>query len=139
MFVDKECLLSDSQDLSQTANSYYSTYCYNLGSTKGDPGSGNTLYVVICVDEAFASAGAATVQFCVIDELDTTLDGSSRIIVQTDDIAYTTLTLGKVIVIPIPAGLITQQYLGLRYDIGTATTTAGTVSAFIALQPPLNP
>lgn len=139
MYVDKQCLLMDAQDLGQVAGDYYSSYAYNLGSVVGDIGSGNPLYVVICVDEAFASAGSATVKFSVIDEADTTLDSSSVEIVSTDTIAYTTLTAGKVIAIPIPAGLITQQYLGLRVDIGTATTTAGTVTAFVALQPPLNP
>ena len=139
MYVDKQCLLSDSQDLSQDAGNFYSTYTYNLGSTTGDPGSGNPLYVVICVDAAFTSAGSATVKFVVIDEADTTLDDSSVEIIATRAIAYTTLTAGKVIVIPIPAGLITQQYIGLKYVIGTATTTAGTVTAFVALQPPLNP
>lgn len=132
--LDKETLLSDSQDLSQTAGSYYSTYAYNLGSTD-DPGSGKPIGVMICVDEAFTSSGSATVQFCVIDESDTTLDSSSVIIVQTDDIAYTTLTEGKTIFLPFPSGLITQQYVGMRYDIGTATTTAGTVSAYIAFDP----
>jgi len=139
MYVDKELLLSDSQDLSQSAGSYYSTYAINLGGTVGDIGSGNPLYLVCCVDEAFTSAGSATVQICLIAEDDTTLDSGSTIIVQTDDIAYTTLTAGKIIVIPVPAGLITQQYIGVRYDIGTATTTAGTISAFIATSPPTNP
>ena len=137
MYVDKQCLLSDAQDLSQDAGNFYSTNTYNLGHTK-DPGTGNPLYVVICVDEAFTSAGSATVKFVVIDEADTTLDDSSVEIIATRAIAYTTLTAGKVIVIPIPAGLITQQYIGLKYVIGTATTTAGTVTAFVALQPPLH-
>ena len=139
MYVDKQCLLSDSQDLSQVAGDYYSTYAYNLGSTTGDPGSGRPLYVVICVDVAFTSAGSATVTFAVIDEADATLDSGSVVIVQTAAIAIASLTAGKTIVIPVPAGLVTQQYLGLKYTIATATTTAGTVVAFVALDAQLNP
>ena len=138
MYVDKELLLSDAQDLSQVAGSYYSTNAINLSGVVGDPGNA-PLYVVICVDEAFTSGGSATVQFDVIDEADATLDGSSVIIVSTRAIAIATLSLGKVIAIPLPAGLITQQYLGLKYTIAVATTTAGTVTAFVAKDLPLNP
>jgi len=134
MFVDKQCLLSDSQDLSQTAGSYYSTYAYNLGHTQ-DPGAGRPIGVVFCVDAAFVGSGA-TVQFDIIDEEDTTLDGSSVVIASTRAIAITSLTLGKVFMLPIPAGIITQQYIGVKYTIAVATTTAGTVSAFIAFDPP---
>jgi len=137
MYVDKQCLLSDGQDLSQTTGSYYSTYAYNLASTY-DVGMGRPIAVVICVDEAFTSGGSATVTFTVIDEEDSTLDGSSVEIVSTRAIAIATLTLGKVIVLPIPAGIITQQYIGMKYTIGTATTTAGTVTAFLAFDAQTN-
>ena len=141
MYVDKDLRLSDSQDLSQTAGSYYSTNAINLSGVVGDIGSGTPLYVVICIDAAFTSAGSATVKFEVIDEEDATLDGSSGVILSTKAFAYddTQIGVGKILVIPLPAGIITQQYLGLKYTIGAATTTAGTVSAFVALQSPLNP
>lgn len=129
MILDFQLQVSSAQDLSQSASDYYSTKVVNMSHVLGDPGSGEPFYLIIVVDEAFASSGSATVQFAVIDEADTTLDGSSVIIVQTRAIAYATLTLGKIIVLPIPAGIITQQYIGMRVDIGTATTTAGTVTA----------
>ena len=139
MFVDKQLLLSDSQDLSQTANSYYSTNAINLSSVVGDIGSGAPKWMNIVVDEAFASSGAATVVFAIIDEEDSTLDDDSVVILQTRALAYTLLTEGKIICIPLPAGLITQQYLGMKYTIAGATTTAGKVSSFISTQPVLNP
>ena len=133
MILDFQLQVSSAQDLSQTASDYYSTKVVNMSHILGDPGGGEPFYLIINVVEAFTSAGSATVQFAVIDEANTTLDGSSVIIVQTRAIAIATLTAGKIIVIPIPAGIITQQYLGVRYDIGTATTTAGTVDASFAL------
>ena len=139
MFVDKQLLLSDGQDLSQTADTYYSSNAINLSSVVGDIGNGAPTWMVFVVDEAFASSGAATVVFAIIDEEDATLDGSSVVILQTAAIAYTTLTEGKTICIPLPAGLITQQYIGASYTIAGATTTAGTVSAFLSPQPVLNP
>jgi len=133
MIQDSLLKVSDGQDLSQVAGSYYSTSAIDTGSTTGDIGAGNQLYFIICVDEAFTSAGSATVTFAVIDEADATLDSGSIVIVQTAAYAIASLTLGKIIVIPLPAGLITQQFLGLKYTIGTATTTAGTVTAFLGI------
>ncbi len=139
MYVDSLLLFSDGQDLSQSTGDFYSTKVLNLGSTK-DPGGGKVMYLVIVVDEAFTSSSStATVKFSLIDEADTTLDSSSVEIVSSDTLIVTRLTLGKAIVIPIPFGLITQQYIGVRYDIGTDTTTAGTVTAFLALDPFTNP
>ena len=131
MILDSLLLLSSAQDFSQTTGDYYSTNVINASVTR-DIGPGEMLALIIVVDEAFTSSSStATVIFSVIDEADTTLDSSSVEIVKTDTLVVTRLTLGKIIVIPIPAGLITQQYLGMRVDIGTDTTTAGTVTAFI--------
>jgi len=129
--VDKELLLSDAQDLSQTAGSYYSTNVVDLGVIR-DVGKGKQLYAVICVDEAFVGAGA-TVVFSVIDDNDGTLDASSVVLLSTPALGVAVLTLGRApIVIPIPGNAMTQRYLGMKYVIAGATTTAGTVTAFLA-------
>lgn len=138
MYVDNSLLFSDSQDLSQTTGDYYSTNVLDLLATT-DIGIGSPVLLVITVDEAFTASGAATVKVSLIDEADTTLDGSSVEIVSTDLIGKARLTLGKVFYLPVPAGLITQRYIGVRYDIGTDTTTAGTMSAFLALDAQINP
>lgn len=138
MYVDRNLLFSDGQDLSQTEASYYSSNALDLGSTL-DLGKGEPMTLVVCVDEAFDSAGAATLKIEIIDEEDKTLDGSSIVIVSTRALAYTLLTLGVIITLPIPAGIITQQFIGVKYTIGGATTTAGTVTAFLALDAQLNP
>ncbi len=131
MYLDSLLKLSDAQDFSQTTGDYYSTNVINANVTR-DIGPGEQLALVIVVDEAFTSSSStATVIFSVIDEADTTLDSSSVEIVKTDTLVVTRLTLGKIIILPIPSGLITQQYLGMRVDIGTDTTTAGTVTAFV--------
>lgn len=142
MYVDKELLLSDSQDLEMSQGTTYSTNAIDLESLR-DIGKGRPISMVITVDEAFTSAGLATVVFFIVDE-DTesdgtvTLDSDSVEIVQTDTLAIARLTEGKVIVIPIPAGLITKQYIGMKYTIGTADTTAGKVSVFLALDAQTN-
>jgi len=136
VYVDKQLRLEDSLDLTGTATTTYSTNAINLSGVVGDPGSGTPLYMVICVEVAFTGAG--TVQFNIVDEADSTIDGSSVVKVSTTTLALTSLTLGKVFAIPLPAGLITQQYIGMSYT-NSGTLTAGTISAFIALSPSTNP
>ncbi len=132
MILDSLLVLSSAIDLSQTTGDYYSGNVLNTNTTKGDIGAGEMLALIIIVDEAFTSSGStATVKFSVIDEADTTLDSSSIEIVSTDALVVTRLTKGKIIILPIPAGVITQQYIGMRVDIAGETTTAGTVTAFI--------
>lgn len=138
MIMDNELTFCESLDCSTTVGNVYSTYALDMGAAAPDIGAGQTLYVVIGVPEAFTSGGSATVQFHVIDEEDTTLDDSSVILVETRAIAYTTLTQGKIIVIPLPVGIMTQRYLGLRVTIAGATTTAGTIDAHLAMDAPSN-
>jgi len=133
MFVDKQTLFSDDVELTTSAD-YYSEFAYNLGSTK-DPGGGRPMYLVICVTEAFVTADSADLVIFLVDEEDNTLAGTSVEIIQTDVLAASRLTLGKVIILPIPAGLITQQYIGVKYTVGTGTFSAGTITSFIALDP----
>ena len=142
MYVDDLLLICEGQQMvGSSAATDYSEATINLSGVVGDPGSGAPLYMIVVVTTAFASSGStATVTFQVRDEADVdVLDSGSTIIVQTDAIIVTTLTEGKVLCIPLPAGLITQQYLGLSCLYGGETVTAGNIDAFIGLHAVLNP
>ena len=134
MALDYELVLSENQDLSQAQGAYYSTKALDLSVVR-DIGKGNPLYLVIVVDEAFdSSGGAATVVFSLISNDSTTLSSSPTTILSTPALGEAVLTQGRApIVIPIPMG-IAEQYIGVMYTIGGETTTAGTVSAFIAME-----
>ena len=137
MFMDAENLFTATAiDLEGTNGGVvYGDQAINMGSTK-DPGGGRPMYMVIVIDEAVTSANSTgTIVFALVDEEDETITTTSVEIVQTDPLLVTRLTLGKVIVIPIPAGIITQQYLGVRITIGGEDTTAGTATIFLALDP----
>ncbi len=139
MFVDYQLLLSDSQDLSQTQADYSSSNIIDLSSATGrEIGRGKAIAVVITVDEAFDSSGSATVTFHLVVNADEDLTTTPTVLYETPAIAYTALTKGKVIVLPIPVGRIasTDRYFGVIYAIGGATTTAGTCSAFLAFDTP---
>ncbi len=138
MFMDAQNLFTaTAMDLTETNGTIvYGDQTIDLGSTK-DPGGGRPIYLVIVVDTAFTSSSStATVVFALVDEADVDVcDSGSTEILQTDPLVVTRLPLGKVIVIPVPAGLITQRYLGFRGKVGTDTIDTGTVTAFLALDP----
>ena len=132
MLIDSLLVLMDGEDLSVGIGQVYSSNVINTSTVVGDFGAGEPLYLIICVDEAFTSSGStATVKFSLVDSASTTIDSGSVEIVSTDTLVVTRLPLGKIIVLPVPAGLITQQYLGVRVDIGVDTTDTGKVTAFI--------
>ena len=133
MYVDTQLLFSDSQDLSQTQAAYSSSNIIHWGGGC-DWGKGTPTAVIITVDEAFDSAGAATMVFSLVANADEDLTTTPTILYATPAIGYAALTKGKVIVLPIPQGRIaaTDFYFGVTYTIGGATTTAGTCSAFLA-------
>ena len=138
MYVDDTLLLCDNQEMIGSATSDYSTYAVNLGTTR-DVGKGEPAFLVINVTTAFTSGtSTGTVCFALVDEEDSTIDGSSVVIVQTAPIIVTTLVAGKVIVIPIPAGLITQQYLGVKATYATEEVTAGKIDAHIGVDAQTN-
>lgn len=138
MFVDAQNLFTaTAMDLTETnGTEVFGDQTIDMGSTK-DPGGGRPIYLIICVDTAFTSASStATVVFALVEDPDVDVcDTNSPEIVQTDPLVVTRLPLGKVIVIPVPAGLITERYLGFRGKVGTDTIDTGTVTAFLALDP----
>ena len=134
MILDSLLRLSDSEDISQAAGTKYSTSVLNTSTVLGDIGAGEQLYAIFCIDAAVDGSGA-TVTFNIIDEADTTLDSGSVVIASTGALGVARLTLGKIFVLPIPYGLVTQQYIGASYVIAGATTTAGTVCCWIGVGP----
>lgn len=97
----------------------------------GDP----KMYLVINVSEAFASAGAATVAFRLVsDSTDpASTDGTETQHWESDAFAYTDLTVGKRIIVPLPSGNLAtyERYLQLQVVTAVATTTAGRINAFL--------
>lgn len=135
MFVDKNLIMADSRTMSSASTDVDGLTTIYLGAgTYRDIGKGKPVAVVIVVETAFASAGAATEQFKVIGHTAADIASAGTVIAETGAIAYTALTLGKVIAIPIPSGIMgsTLVYLGIRCTTAGATSTAGVCSAFLA-------
>lgn len=141
MLLDKQNMFSENQDLSQDAGSYLSTNTIDRGATgstafHGSPvndiGRTRGLELMCQITETFTSGGAATLQVQLVSADNAALDSNLTVLSETPAYALAALTAGKQFPISFGPG-ITQRYLGLRYVIGTATTTAGTVSAGFVL------
>jgi len=105
----------------------------DLGAVSQDIGTGEPMYLVIQVDTAVTSAGAATVKFELSSDAQAAIatDGTATVHVATADIAKATLVAGYLVVaVQLPPGAY-ERYLGIVQNVGTAALTAGKVNAFL--------
>jgi hypothetical protein len=134
MFVDRNLLFDSELDLGDAAGDRCSTYSVDLGAAK-DIARGRQLYVVIIIDETFATSTSINFQF-VTDTLATL--ASPTVQCETGAIAIASLTAGRApIVLPVGTCIDTEeQYCGLYYDETGTGSTAGKVTAFLAVDAP---
>lgn len=111
----------------------------DLGSVQRDIGAGEPLYLVIQVDTAVTSAGAATVEFQLASDAQAAIatDGSASVHAKSAAIPKATLIAGyEAMVIALPQeGTAYERYLGILQNVGTAALTAGKINAFLTKDP----
>jgi len=136
MIMDQELLLSNEQDIGAGAGTQVSTNTIDMGAAK-PIGQGRQMYVVIIIDESFA--GSTSINFQVVTDTEETLS-SPTVQIETGAIAIGSLTAGRAaIVLPIGSAIGTEErYLGLNYVEAGSSSSAGKVTAFVALDPPHN-
>jgi hypothetical protein len=102
-----------------------------------DLGDGEDLYLVIQVDTAVTSAGAATVDFELSSDASASIatDGSATVHSSTGAIGKATLVAGYKHVMALPRGALYEQFVGIVANVGTAALTAGKVNAFLTKDP----
>jgi hypothetical protein len=108
------------------------------GTVGRDIGNGKTVYLVISVDTAVTSAGAATVSFELSSDAQAAIavDASETIHIATDAIPKATLVAGYQRAFALPPELPAyEQFLGIVQNVGTAALTAGKINAFLTLDP----
>jgi len=102
-----------------------------------DLGPGEALYLVMQVDTAVTSAGAATVGFYLCSDAQAAIavDGSATYHFKTPLIAKATLVAGyNIAVVELPHGTY-ERYLGIVQETAVAALTAGKVNAFLTNDP----
>jgi hypothetical protein len=136
MLMDSRLEFANAEDGSQSAGTFLATNQVDLDVAR-DMGNGQPLYLVIQVDEAFASSGSATVQFRLRSDSTAAINATTSTgHIDTGAEAFTVMTAGHTKVIPLPLeGNEYERFLGVQLIVGTAATTAGTYSAFITAEP----
>jgi hypothetical protein len=95
------------------------------------------MYLVVQVDTAVTSAGAATVAFSLVSDAQAAIavDGSATVHATTATVAKASLVAGYTVAqIALPKGQY-ERYLGVVQNVGTAALTAGKVNCFLTPTP----
>lgn len=141
MIIDNRFIFSDAQSIAAAAGTLVSTNAYDNvsaaptvagphGTARSDPFRGlENMELLVQLLTTVTSGGAATVQFQLVQADDVGLTTNVTVLSETAVLALATLVAGYRPRLRLPLMGLTQRYLGLRYIIGTATTTAGTVHA----------
>lgn len=130
MRIDLFNQFSDAQAVTATAISANVIDANHVSNALKDLGAGgDSLYLRIQIDEAFATATSVTFTLETDDNVGLT---SATTHWSSGAIAIASLTLGAVVAtIQVPGAVTYQQYVGLRYTIGGSNATAGKVTAFL--------
>lgn len=134
MILDERGEFCDATALNTgAAGTYLIGDVMDLGSTSQDIGAGEDLYVVVQVDTAATSGGAATGNFKLVSDAQAAIatDGSATEHLASGAIAVASLTAGRLVMAAkVPPGTY-ERYLGILQVTGTAAFTAGKVNAFL--------
>lgn len=105
------------------------------GNQTSDMGAGEPLDIEISIMQTLTSAGAATVQFQLVQADNAALSTNLEVINETPAFGYASLTAGRVIRLPwiTTEPLAPRRYLGMRVVIGTAALTNSTGQFFSAV------
>ena len=134
MIMDSNLVFAQGLDVASAAGTSLEGDVIDLDSTGRD--LLDTLSLVIQVSTAFTSGGAALVQFQLASDASAAIDtaGAATEHLRSDFFGMSDLTVGKNLVMPLPAGHSLapyERYLGLLVVTNTATTTAGSINAFL--------
>lgn len=138
MIMDELLEFADALDVSSTAGTSLEGDVIDLGATPQDFGLAG-MHLVIQVTTAFATATTAEVTFTLASDASATIatNGTATEHIITDTFDTGVLVAGYQLVIPLPtgSGLNYERYLGLLVTTASATTTAGSINAFLTKDP----
>ena len=136
--MDERTLFGENFDIGQATGSYLMTNQVDLGLTGRDIGNGYPVYLNIVIDEAVTSGTSSTVAFELRSDAAAAINTSTGSLhFSSGAIAHTALTLGTKLsfFIPLNNAVPYERYLGCIAVVAGATTTAGTCTAWLGLEP----
>lgn len=145
MILDKRTEFADAASVAQAAGTYNLPNQIDL-ETARDMGNGQPLYLCIVVTTEIITGGSAgTIAFQLVSDASAAIatDGSQSLHYRsqafvTDGTDATEMRAGKTVLmlaIPLEGLEPYERFLGVQYVVGTTTTTAGAVDAFLTLDP----
>lgn len=135
MIIDDRTEFSDAQAVTASAISDV----IDTGATPTLKSIGMQPMVLgITVDETVTAAGAATVTFSLESDSTANLATSATVHCASAAIPKATLVAGYKFFLPIPPNADVEQYLGVRFTVGTGPLTAGKFSTFLQMAPAVN-
>ncbi len=134
MWLDKELMFSEAQDISQTAGTYVSTNVIDLGGA--NKGEGEPIEVLAQIIEALTSAGSATLQI-KLDTDDNAGFSSAKNLYDSGALAKGTFIAGYQALIRVLPNAC-ERYLRMSYIVAVATTTAGKITSGLVRHLPTN-
>ncbi len=139
MILDERTEFADAVSVGTPNNS-----TVNVGDTIDtdvirDIGAGHPLYLIITVDTAITSGGAATVAFLLVSDSTDTIatDGNATKHLESDAIAKASLVAGFTMVMPLPSvNPAYERHLAFQVkETSGNALTAGAVNAFLSQDP----
>lgn len=145
MILDKRTEFADAASVAAAAGT--SLIGSQIATDSVDIGNGQPIYLIITTETEIITGGAAgTLVLSLVSDATAAIatDGTATIHWQsqdfvTDDAAANDSQLnagGVLAVVALPAeGATYEAYLGIIATVGTTTITAGTINAFLSLDP----
>lgn len=139
MIMDDRTEFADATSVGTPNNSTVNVGDIVDTSVVRDMGNGQPVYLVVTVDTAITSGGAATVAFLLVSDSTTTIatDGTATKHLESAAIPVATLTAGYKQVMVLPAeSPAYERYLAFQVkETAGQALTAGKVNAFLTLDP----
>lgn len=141
MILDERTEFADATSVALAAGTTVLGDVVDLGATPYDAGIDEDMWLILNVDTSIVTGGVAgTIQFSVVSDALSTLGGGSvasctlhaqTAAIATGAAAAAPLRAGDTILaLKLPSGAY-ERYLGILVTVGTTTTTAGKVNAFV--------
>ena len=147
MILDERTEFADNVDVSASAGTALIGDVIDLEVAR-DIGQGQPVYLVIMTGDTEiitgGSAGTLTFQLASDSVAGIATDGSATVHLQTDALVTDDSAAnadqfnagGTILCVPLPLeGVAYERYLGILAVTATTTTTAGTINAFLTLNP----